>query len=183
DGLYIIHDGEAAIIALDVATGAGRWERPLAGISSHAFAGKVLVVADPLAVRGIDPQSNAVLWRHQTHGPSLVAPLDEARALVHFPSSVCTIDATTGAFTEHARHQLHDTDDTLDARAGSAVVMTDGGTAHWFRLEASRLVEVRLGEVVARPGAPAVHGIKQAAIIAAGVITFNTAGELQRFGA
>lgn len=96
---------------------------------------------------------------------------------------MCTVEADTGSIIEHARHPLRDTDDVLDARAGSVVVTTDGGTARWFRLDAGGLREATLGEVAARPGDPAVHGIKQAAITAAGVITFDTARELHGFGA
>lgn|GEM_PF-3080808 len=180
---YLVVDGERAILSLDPKTGAVRWQEPVVGLASYAFAGAVVVVTDGASVRGIDAATGKVHWRHPSGGLSLVAPLDESAVLLALPTAICTVDPGNGTIKEHARHGLHPQDRVLDARAGSVALTTDNGTARWYRHVGGSLLETTIGETVARAGNPAAHGVVQAVIAAGGVVTFDTARELAFFGA
>ena len=181
DGPYLVIDAERALLALDPRSGAVRWELPVVGLASFAFAGKRLVVTDSASVRGLDPSSGEVMWQHETGGLSLVAPLDAASVLLQLASATCTVDVDTGVIREQARHALGEQDRILDARDGSVAMTTDNGTARLFWRDGDKLAELTIGETAARPGAPSAHGVEQAILTADGAVTLNTAHEIERF--
>lgn len=181
DGLYLVIDAERALLALDAKTGAVRWELPVVGLASFAFAGARLVVADSESVRGVDPASGEVAWQEPTGGLSLVAPLDASSALLHLPSATCTVDVATGTIREHASHALGEQDRVLDAGDAGVAMTTDNGTARLFWRDGDKLAEITIGETTARPGAASAHGLEQAIVTRDGVVTFNTAHEIERF--
>jgi outer membrane protein assembly factor BamB len=181
DGLYLVIDAERALLALEARTGAVRWELPVTGLASFAFAGSRLVVADSASVRGVDPASGEVGWQQATGGLSLVAPLDAGSVLLHLAAATCTVDVATGAIREHARYTLSEQDRVLDAGPAGVVMTTDNGIARLFWRDGDKLAEMTIGETTARPGAPAAHGVEQAILTSDGVVTFNTAHEIERF--
>lgn len=179
-GPYLVVDGTRNVLALDARTGAVRWQRPVLGLTSYAWAGATVVVTDSASVRGIDAATGAVRWRHPTDGISFAAPLDDTTALLALPTWICTVDVASGAIRQHFYHELHEQDGVLDARRGFAV-LTLGNVAWLYQRDGKRLFESRIGEVLPRFLQPAAHGIQKATIAGTGAVTFNTAHELERF--
>lgn len=174
-GDYLVIDGERALMSLDPATGAVRWEEPVVGLASFAFAGDTLIVTDAASVRALAPGTGVITWRHPTGGASLVAPLDATTVLLQLATRTCTVDVATGALHDLAHHHLIEQDQVLDAAPGSAVLTTDGGVARWFRRDGGAVHEATVGATTPEPGQPAAHAVLQAAITAAGVVTRDTA--------
>jgi len=179
--LYLVADGQHALVALDAATGEVRWQLPVDGPASYAFAGTGLVVADASGARGVDPVTGEPRWRHPLAGPTLVAPLDGTQVVLAGGGAVATARAATGAVELHARRDLDVHDRVLDARPGSVVLTTDNGTARLYQRTAAGLTETTVGETRPRAGNPFAHAVEVAALTADGVVTFDTAHELARF--
>lgn len=170
DGLALVVDGDRTVIAIEVATGATRWEEPIVAPATWAWAGSRLVLADAASVRAIDPVAGTVVWRHPTGGAARVAAIDAEVVALALPSAVAVVEVATGAIREIARHRLHDDDRVVAIGDGGAVITADG-TACWYVRGGSGLRERAIGD----------PSLVQIELVAGGALTLDRGGTLRRF--
>lgn len=150
-GVLPLLDGARALVGLDLAAGAARWQEPIEGLASYAVdpGGTTLLLSDEVTVRAIDPSRGQVRWRQPTGGMSWVAPLDRARALLHTPRGTATIEYDSGMSTYHFHHRIGEQDRLLDLAPGRAV-FTFGESTRLFVSDGDRLVATEIGSHGAR---------------------------------